>query len=181
MKNSYRIFGDLTVVYIKHKGRFLQTIIDTVDLRRVASIRGTWFARHAGNNKFYVFTSVKGETVHIHRYITGAPQGLVVDHIDGDAMNNRRKTNLRLATHGENMQNRQSANRNSTTKIRGVCWHKKSRKWQVRVNIDGVQSWVGAFEILEDAEQAAIESRTKHYAFSKENLGRNTDGRMNAI
>lgn len=181
MKNNYRIYGDLTVISIKYKDQFVYTMIDTVDLRRVASIRGTWFARNAGNGKFYIFASVKGKTVHLHRFITGAPKGLVVDHIDGDSLNNRRRTNLRLATHGENMQNRQGANRNSTTKIRGVCWHKKSSKWQVRINANGVQTWVGAYDNLVDAEQAAIEARRKHYAFSKENLGVTTDGKATAI
>lgn len=44
-------------------------------------------------------------TVRLHREVMQAPDGLETDHIDGDRLNNRR-SNLRLVTPAENMQNK---------------------------------------------------------------------------
>lgn len=43
--------------------------------------------------------------IQMHRLITDAPKGLVVDHIDGDTLNNTR-ANLRVCTAAENARNR---------------------------------------------------------------------------
>jgi len=38
----------------------------------------------------------------MHRYLMNYPEGMVVDHIDGNSLNNSRK-NLRVITQGENV------------------------------------------------------------------------------
>lgn len=43
----------------------------------------------------------------LHRMVTGAQRPLVVDHIDGDGLNNMR-ANLRVCTHSQNMRNRRA-------------------------------------------------------------------------
>src|SRR6185312_4468108 len=59
-------------------------------------------------------TGPSGTTIYMHRSIMDAPNGMVVDHIDGDGLNNRRE-NLRIVTHGQNLWNRRS-------KTDGVGW-----------------------------------------------------------
>lgn len=47
--------------------------------------------------------SSKRQTIYMHRLIMNAPKGSIVDHIDGDGLNNVR-TNLRVTTHyGNNL------------------------------------------------------------------------------
>lgn len=56
------------------------------------------------------------------RVIMNAPKGLLVDHIDGNILNNQ-KSNLRLATKAQNVQHRVKLNSNNKTGARGV--HKR--------------------------------------------------------
>ena len=51
--------------------------------------------------------------VSLHRDLMNAPWGLVVDHINGNGLDNRR-VNLRLCTRSENMMNRPKTRQNST-------------------------------------------------------------------
>lgn len=53
----------------------------------------------------YVETRAAGRRRLVHRILTSAPPGVVVDHRDGDGLNNSR-SNLRLCSHAENMRNR---------------------------------------------------------------------------
>lgn len=61
----------------------------------------------------------KSLTEYLHRIIMQAPDGLEVDHINGDRFDNRR-SNLRLATRSQNEQNRRKAQSSSKTGMRGV-------------------------------------------------------------
>ena len=62
--------------------------------------RFTWFAEGTEKN-YYAGRKENGKSIKMHRYITGAPDHLVVDH---NGLNNRKK-NLRLYTFGENFCN----------------------------------------------------------------------------
>ena len=53
----------------------------------------------------YASFSYYGKTTLIHRFIMEPPDGLEVDHIDGNGLNNQ-KSNLRVVTHEENAKNR---------------------------------------------------------------------------
>ncbi len=74
------------------------------------------------------------------------------DHINHNALDNRR-CNLRIATRSENQHNRVNQ-RNSVTGLKGVSWHKASKKWRVQIGIDGVQLYLGCFSKQEDASAA---------------------------
>jgi hypothetical protein len=53
----------------------------------------------------YVQGRLNGTRVYLHRLIMNAPKGLVVDHIDGNGLNNTR-ANLRVVTQQQNMWNK---------------------------------------------------------------------------
>lgn len=117
-----------------------------------------WYAISCGS-KFYACHTKRrkdlSETILLHRLLTGAPNGMVVDHINGDTMDNR-SANLRVCTAQENLWN-QSVRRDSASGVRGIRQDKKSGRWKVSVMRDRRDHWVGSFETL-DAAKAAHEA-----------------------
>ena len=65
--------------------------------------------------------------VYMHRYILGASGKDVVDHIDGNPLNNTRE-NIRICAHADNMKNRR-IHKNNASGYKGVAWHKKTKKY----------------------------------------------------
>lgn len=83
--------------------------VDDEDYDRL--IKYPWKIENNGNTQYAFFFRKlrhgrKGIRVYMHRFILGiAAKGKVVDHIDGNGMNNR-KCNLRAVTQQENSMNR---------------------------------------------------------------------------
>lgn len=96
------------------------------------------------------WTGGKPKTVLMHRFVISAPQGLKVDHRDGDGLNNRRG-NLRLATTAQNGANRRKQ-RTSSSPYRGVTLVKKTGHWLASIRVEGVLHRLGTFP---DADSAA--------------------------
>ena len=95
------------------------------------------------------------------------PDGLMVDHIDGDTENCRRR-NLRLATAKQNAAN--SASRGGASQYRGV--HRAgSGKWVAQISKDGVRECLGSFESELNAAAAYDNAaRRVHGEFARLNL-----------
>lgn len=116
-----------------------QGLFATVDAEDYAWLRWwKWSAmkvvKKGAAPKFYaVRVTRKGEVagkpkmILMHRAITKAPKGKVVDHQDGDGLNNARG-NIRICTQGENCLN-QKPHRDGKSQFKGVCWHKGASKW----------------------------------------------------
>jgi hypothetical protein len=77
----------------------------------------------------------------------------IVDHIDGNPGNDKIE-NLRLATPAQNSRNRAHTAANSSG-VRGVTWHTPSKKWWVRVTLDGRTRSFGLYKSLEQAVEVA--------------------------
>lgn len=87
----------------------------------------------------------------MHRLIMQCPDGLVVDHIDGDIRNNQRH-NLRICTLSQNLYN--SKKREFTTsRYKGVSWNKRDNRWHAKICKDKKVYFLGNFT---DEEAAAV-------------------------
>lgn len=88
------------------------------------------------------------------RLIMNAPDGLVVDHINRNPLDNRRQ-NLRIVTHSENMRNTQ---RTRTDRVscdyRGVTATSNRKKWMSKIKVEGRWHYLGSFAAAEDAARA---------------------------
>jgi hypothetical protein len=87
----------------------------------------------------------------MHRFLRHPPPGMVVDHINGNRLDNR-AGNTRICTQQQNTFN--SRPKGKSSKFKGVCWDKSKRKWLVPICIDGKNSWTGRFDDEVEAARA---------------------------
>lgn len=136
-------------------------IVDDEDLPLVSSKR--WYCEVG-----YAATSVHGRAIKMHRLILGddIPVGMECDHINRDRLDNRR-SNLRVCTHAENMQNRPT-HRNGKSRFRGVYWASHANRWRAQARLDGKFYHIGYFADEEEAAQAASRWREQNMPFAVE-------------
>lgn len=102
------------------------------------------------------------KTIYLHRYIMNAKKGDLVDHINGDTLDNRR-SNLRICSHKQNIRNAKAIRSNNTSGHRGVAMIKKSGRWLARICVDYKNIHIGCFSKKEEAIAAYKESAKKHF------------------
>ena len=108
----------------------------------------------------------KRRTVLMHREIMGVTGRVEIDHVDGNALNNRRK-NLRAATSQQNKFAHRRKAAGVTSRFRGVSWDSKNEKWSASIKINNKSKRLGRFDAEEEAALAyrdAAKALFKEYA-----------------
>lgn len=118
--NKIVCMGNYSIMFIKHKNKILETLIDNEDVNRIQKI-GSWhgiydktlqtpnyYIAHKYNNK----KEGKG-VIKLHRFIMNCPNNKIIDHINHNTLDNR-KINLKVCTHFENQQNLRSKSSEQT-------------------------------------------------------------------
>lgn len=175
MKNNYEIRGDITAIFFNsRKYGILETLINTSKLEKVKNASRWYVSWDKRCQSYYVLGKVplvngNMKMFPLHRWIIDAPKGTQVDHLNHNGLDNTDE-NIRVLSYSGNSQNKNSANKNSKSGIRGVSWAKNTQKWRVSIKLDYKFMHIGYFSNLEEAEKAAIEARAKHMPYSQEAL-----------
>lgn len=99
----------------------------------------------------------------LHRFLLGAPDGVMVDHRNGDTLDNRRD-NLRLCTNSQNQANRQRSR--GVSPFKGVCWQKRTNgtgSWKAQLVIEGNVVYLGVFGTDLEAAAAYNAAALSHF------------------
>ncbi len=137
---------DTRLIPLSH-GEF--AIVDAADYDKLAKYK--WQTFQYANNS-YAITQKNGKHILMHRLITGAPKGLVVDHIDHNGLNNTRK-NLRVCTAEQNRYNSRPQI-GSSSKYKGVSWYAALGKFRAKIGHEGKQYYLGLFTDEKEAARA---------------------------
>lgn len=124
-----------------------------------------WYA--PDNNGYYraradFWKDGKKKSISMSRFITNCSKGMVVDHINGDTLDNRR-SNLRVCTHSENMRNRRILSKNNKTGYKGVSWNIFAKQWQVGISFKGKHMTVGYSRDIKEAAKIYNEAAIKYH------------------
>lgn len=119
------------------------------------------------NHKFhktqygYVATKIDNKIIFLHHLILPIKDGLEVDHINNNKLDNRR-CNLRLVTRSQNQMNIKTS--------KGVCWDKSSKSWMARITVNYKRIYLGCFKDEKQALKARRNAEKiyfREYAFQK--------------
>lgn len=116
-------------------GKGKRTILDADDYERYANMK--WYL----SSKGYAISGGNRGGLRLHRLIMNCPPDKVVDHLNGDILDNRKK-NLRICTQAENMKNRHG--------VKGYSYDKSKNNWIVRYR----SKYYGRYDTEEDAKRA---------------------------
>lgn len=84
--------------------------------------------------------------IFMHRFILNAKKGQIIDHVDGNALNNQR-SNLRFCTHAQNIMNG-PRRLGSSSNFLGVSrrQYKTCVRWIAQYQLNGQNHRIGNFE-----------------------------------
>lgn len=172
---SYRI-----VPFKSSKLKGIAFAIDESDYDDYITRMPSWFLSGAKNN--YVTCDWRDcpggrKKIRLHRFmvlgINDDPM-IVVDHINGDTLDNRR-CNLRVLSKSANVAHRANMNSNNTSGYRGVYWCKTNKRWIASIQHNNMEWWKRSFTDKEDAIKEITEKRKVYnllHGISEKNVPR---------
>lgn len=117
------------------------------------------------------YSPFKALSQYVHRaaylLVNGSiPEGLMVDHVC-HVRHCVRPLHLRLATNGQNQQNRKGPAATGTSGHRGVTLH-ACGKWQAQVQHNGKGFYLGLFNDPEEAARVAAAKRAELFTHARD-------------
>lgn len=127
-------------------------LVDDEDYEELNKFK--WYANEL-RKTHYAMRHMKGShktIILMHRVIMNCPNGMFIDHIDHNGLNNQ-KSNLRIVTNRQNIQNH---NIIKSSKYVGVSLDKYSKKWIASIRINKKTKYIGGFDNELDAHKAYL-------------------------
>ena len=130
-------------------------IVDDEDYEMLAGLGLRWCI-----NDGYAFNGKLGR---MHRFLLKVPKGVMVDHRNGDKLDNRRE-NLRLCDNSKNQANRHKVR--GMSQFKGVTWQKRKDGggyWKAQLVVNGVLHYLGSHKTDLEAAAAYNAAASKHF------------------
>lgn len=142
----------------------MYTVIEDTDFEFVS--QWTWRLGADGYAGRSFRVDGKMQRVLLHRELLGLKRGdgREGDHINRKRLDNRR-SNLRVLPEGANQQNRPSY-QGSSSRFRGVTWHRGKNLWSARVKANGKRLNLGYFASEEEAGAVARAARLRELPYA---------------
>lgn len=154
--------------------------IDEDDYHTYVELMPSWHLGGAKNNYAtcdWVDCPGGRRKIRLHRFlmlgINDDPL-VVVDHINGDTLDNRR-CNLRILSKAQNVSHRANLNSNNNSGSRGVYWCKTNNRWIACIQHEEIDWWKQSFTDKDEAIKAIEEKRKTYdamYGISEKNIPR---------
>jgi HNH endonuclease len=110
-----------------------------------------------------IWINGKRRTVAMHKII--CPEYKIVDHINGNGLDNRRE-NLREATKHQNNRNAKKRAPKTSSKYKGVSYLKAqyhTKRWSAHIRINGKFTHLGVFSLEVEAAKAYNEAALENF------------------
>ncbi len=144
--------------------RGMSCLVDCADVPAISGLN--WNAHRCGRWYLYAKCWRDGGAQLMHRVLMRPEAGQVVDHINGDTLDNRRR-NLRVCTVGENLRN--SKGKRVRELPKGV--YERAGRYDAKIMVAGVRHFLGAFASPEEAAAAyGAASERLHGEFGRAGL-----------
>jgi hypothetical protein len=149
-------------------------LVDDEDFERLSQFKWTYEKRP---NQAYATRAISTEgpnshkrAIRMHQEILAAPPGFMIDHKNGDGLNNLR-SNLRICTRAQNAHN-SPKKIGGKTPYKGVGLVPKCKmKFEARIHVNKERYILGRFETAELAALAYDEAARKlHGEFARPNF-----------
>jgi hypothetical protein len=138
------------------------TVVDDEDFKQLSFFK--WYALKGAKGVYAARRNVPGELptiILMHRLLLNAPDGVEVDHIDNDSLNNTR-ANLRFATKSQNgASTRRFDDTGQVKRTRGIGFYRG--KWTASIKVNGKSIYLGRYETEEAAKNAYDAAALKHF------------------
>lgn len=138
-----------------------EALVDDEDY--ALAIQFKWYPAITKQGRVYAYKNRSKINPHtsIQRTILNPPSELMVDHIDGNPLNNQR-SNLRVCTPKENCRNAAKYKTATSTSFKGVTARGNS-KFRARIRVDDKLINLGQFTTAEEAAKAYDEAAIHHF------------------
>jgi hypothetical protein len=136
------------------------TLINDDDVEEVSFHKWCVNNKEEGKKTAYIRRTL--DSLKLHQLLLGeAPPGHVIDHINGDGLDNRR-ANLRFCTQAENHAN-ESKRVGGTSVFKGVGFDAARQKWSAKITVAGETKNLGRFDQEVDAALAYDKAATGEF------------------
>lgn len=129
----------------------------------------SWYLQRCGGTKYYVAHGGSKNRIWLHREIIKPQDNQIVDHINGNPLDNRR-LNLRACNTKQNNRN-STIHKDNKSGFKGVHYMKDRNKWASQIRVDGKKINLGFYKDKIEAAKAYNDASITYFgAFAKLNI-----------